>query len=102
MFKRWITRVGDVEFVHKSPKDACSYDIKLMEEKYNDKLQVIEMVSIDAFDEYAEALESHDKDDCYLKAYRAGWNDALHELAIDGAEEIKTRLWMFANKMKRK
>ena len=38
----------------------------------------------------------------YLKAYRAGWNDALQELAIDGAEELKTRLWMFANRMKKK
>ena len=50
--------------------------------------------------EYAERLEA-DKANCYMKAYRAGWNDALHELAIDGAEEIKTRLYIYANKMKR-
>ena len=94
MIKRWVTQVGNCEFVHKSMKDACSYG--------NEKINVIEMVDIDSFDEYAEALEKPDKDDCYLKAYRAGWNDALQELAIDGAEELKTRLWMFANKMKRK
>lgn len=80
MFKRWITKIGDIEFVHKSMKDACSYDIKAMEDKYNERMQVIEMVDIDAFDKYAEALESPDKDDCYLKAYRAGWNDAIDKL----------------------
>ena len=79
MFKRWITKVGGVEFVHRSKKDACSYDIKLMEQKYNDRLQVFEMVDIDTFDEYAEALEKPDKEDCYVKAYLKGWNDAVDE-----------------------
>lgn len=72
MFKRWVTQEGDKESLHKSMEDAVS--------GRNKKINVIEMVGIDVFDAYAEALKSPDKDDCYLKAYRAGWNDALEEV----------------------
>ena len=72
MIKRWVTQVGNCEFVHKSMKDAISYG--------NEKITVIEMVDIDSFDEYAEALKNEKKDNVYLQAYRAGWNDAIREL----------------------
>ena len=56
----------------------------------------------DVLDYEANNPDKNDSGEIYMQAYRAGWNDALHELAIDGAEELKTRLWIFANKMKRK
>ena len=80
MIKRWITQVGNYEFVHKSRKDACAYD-------GYEKINIIEMVDIDTFDEYAEALEKPDKDDCYVKAYRAGWNDSISQV-IKSIDEL--------------
>jgi len=94
MLKRWLTQIGNCEFIHKTPKDALSYG--------DEKIQVTEMISIDLYEKYVDALEQEKQSgNVYMQAYRAGWNDALHELAIDGGNVCAERLLILANSMKK-